>query len=113
MYRNIRRVVQIILFLLFIYLLINTRYNDEDVITLPVDLFFKLDPLAMLVPLLSEGVILSGLYYALGLAFFTIFLGKFFCGWICPMGTTLDIFSRFYDSVHKKRKRYNFDFMKH
>jgi MauM/NapG family ferredoxin protein len=53
----------------------------------PVNLFFKLDPLAALVNALAGHALYRGLVWALVILIPTFFLGRFFCGWICPLGS--------------------------
>jgi len=80
--------------LFFIYLFMNTRYLGADVIAYPVNAFFRLDPLA------GIGSILGGrktplFFWPLLILLPAVALfGRFFCGWICPMGSMLDLFGR-------------------
>jgi polyferredoxin len=65
-----------------------------------VNLPMRIDPLLALAHLLSNRVWLSGPALALGVVLLTVVFGRAWCGWICPMGTILDMFS-----FHRKRKR--------
>jgi polyferredoxin len=40
---------------------------------------------------LSERIVLPGLLFSFSMLVLTIILGRFFCGWICPMGTMVDM----------------------
>jgi len=53
----------------------------------PVSIALEFDPLVMIGTLLSTGTIYKGLLWALVILIPTIFIGRFFCGWICPLGT--------------------------
>ena len=53
----------------------------------PVRLFFQLDPLVALTNALAGHALYRGLLWSLVILIPTLFLGRFFCGWICPMGT--------------------------
>ncbi|MDE3187623.1 MAG: 4Fe-4S binding protein, partial [Acidobacteriota bacterium] len=53
----------------------------------PVRLFFELDPLVAVVNALGSHALYRGLLLSLIILLPTLFLGRFFCGWICPMGT--------------------------
>ncbi len=91
-----RRITQILIFLLFIFLFINTRYSGKDILKYPVNIFFKLDPLIAISTMLFLRSFISSLAYSFLFILATIFLGRFFCGWFCPLGTFLDIFDYFF-----------------
>lgn len=55
-----------------------------------VNLPIRLDPLATLAHLLSGRTLLTGSALALGTVALTLVLGRVWCGWLCPLGTTLD-----------------------
>ena len=50
-------------------------------------LFFEWDPLVALINALAGHALYRGLIWCLLILLPTLFLGRFFCGWICPMGT--------------------------
>ncbi|MFH1063429.1 MAG: 4Fe-4S binding protein [Candidatus Omnitrophota bacterium] len=83
-----RRFSQIFFFLSFIYILWSTTYPLTSV--LPADLFFKTNPLLMLITALSERIILPGISFSLILLLFSLLVGRYFCGWVCPLGGFLD-----------------------
>ena len=86
----IRRVVQLLCLGLFVYLLALAAYDPRA--GWPPELFLQLDPLAALSTAVSGYAIHRGLYFmALGLLTATFVLGRFFCGWICPLGTCIDV----------------------
>lgn len=89
---NWRRVVQFASLLAFLWLFLQTEYRGTDQLTYPVSLLFRLDPLALLAALLAPGQ--SHFFYlwpAMLLLFLTLIFGRFFCGWLCPLGTVLDL----------------------
>ena len=53
----------------------------------PVRLFFEWDPLVAIANALASHALYRGLLWSLVILLPTLFLGRFFCGWICPMGT--------------------------
>jgi polyferredoxin len=53
----------------------------------PVRLYFEWDPLVALTNALASHALYRGLLWSLIILVPTLFLGRFFCGWICPMGT--------------------------
>ena len=85
------RISQILFLLLFLVLFVQTEYRGSDRIPLAVNSFFRADPLVAFSYLLAEKSFTLLLLPGLLLALFTLLLGRFFCGWICPLGTILDL----------------------
>lgn len=56
----------------------------------PADLFLQLDPSAALTAGIAARAWVVGLGWALLLLTLTVLLGRFFCGYMCPLGTTID-----------------------
>jgi polyferredoxin len=89
----LRRISQIFFLLLFLGLLVFTSLRPIPGATgdihlrAPVRLFFELDPLVALTNALAGHALYRGLLLSLVILLPTLFLGRFFCGWICPMGT--------------------------
>jgi polyferredoxin len=89
----LRRISQIAFLLLFLALLIFTSLRPtpggagEIHLRAPVRLFFEWDPLIALTNALAGHALYRGLLWSLVILVPTLFLGRFFCGWICPMGT--------------------------
>lgn len=87
--RRIRRVVQTAAFILFFYLLLETRQEVRTV--LPQNLFFLVDPLAGIAAILASHnwiapMIIGGVTVVLA----SVIFGRAWCGWLCPLGTMLD-----------------------
>jgi len=87
---RLRRASQIVFFLLFIWLFLKAEYVGREVLYWPVDLFFRFDPLILAAHLLNFSPWVAGLMWSLVFVGLTLILGRFFCGWVCPLGTTLD-----------------------
>jgi len=97
----IRRISQTFFLGWFLFLLVESRLpedaylqyslvfsSDSDLrLSQPVTFFFQLDPLIWLSSLLSGQRLIDGFWWALGLILVTLFLGRIFCGFICPLGT--------------------------
>jgi len=89
----LRRISQIFFLLVFFALLIFTSLRPAnssagDVhLRAPVRLFFLWDPLVAVSNALATHSLYRGLLWCLLILIPTVFLGRFFCGWICPMGT--------------------------
>jgi polyferredoxin len=106
--KYLRRASQTVFFLLFMALLLRTEFRGEmraaaDDIRLPypVRLFFELDPLVAISNALTSHALYRGLLWSLLILVPTLFLGRFFCGWICPMGTL----HHFFGSLKSESKR--------
>ena len=88
-----RRVSQIFFLFLFLVLLVFTSLHSmvgttSDIhLRGPVRLFFEWDPLVAIANALATHALYRGLLWSLVILLPTLFLGRFFCGWICPMGT--------------------------
>ena len=84
-----RRICQIFFFLLFIWFCVVTTLGDQwwQLRGWPVNWIIQLDPFVGLATLLSTRSVYAGLLWGLATVVLTIILGRFFCGWICPLGT--------------------------
>jgi MauM/NapG family ferredoxin protein len=87
---HVRRGSQIAFFLLFLLLFLQAEYKGQDILGWPVDLFFRFDPLILTAHLLTLSPLVWGLLWSLVFVGLTVVLGRVFCGWVCPLGTTLD-----------------------
>lgn len=97
----IRRISQTVFLGLFFLLLVESRLpedvylqyslvfaSDVDLrLDQPVTFFFQLDPLISLSSLLSGHRLINGFGWALGVLLVTLFLGRVFCSFVCPLGT--------------------------
>ena len=95
--QTLRRVVQILAFGAFLSLFLLTigHYDPLAKRTVlaagaPADVFFHLDPLLAVTTLLSTGHFVHTMVLALAVAILAFLCGRFFCGWLCPLGTCLD-----------------------
>jgi MauM/NapG family ferredoxin protein len=87
-WRWIRLSVQILLLLLFLYLLVGNRVGATTF--LPGDLFFHLNPLTGFSAMLAEKRFIAPMLLGLLTIGLTLVLGRAWCSWICPLGTLLD-----------------------
>ncbi len=93
--KNIRRVSQVLFFLVFLWLILKTNFEvsfnpanaSEIMLPYPVSIALQFDPLTALMTLLATGTLYKGLLWSLVILIPTVFLGRFFCGWVCPMGS--------------------------
>jgi polyferredoxin len=82
--RTIRQIYAAFFFVLFLMLLLLTNY--ADIKGFETSLFLELDPLTALAAFLTSGTFYKGLLWSLLIIVPTLFLGRFFCSWICPLG---------------------------
>lgn len=86
----LRRGIQALSLLLFVWLLLSAAWPLAAGI-LPPDAYLRMDPLvAALVPVVVREW-LPRLLPGLAVLGLTLLFGRFFCGYICPMGITLDL----------------------
>ena len=92
--KRIRQIVQAGSLLFFLYLFFRTTYPLTSFI--PVDLFLRIDPLVALGTLLSGHAWVGRMLWSLVLLGATLLIGRFFCGWLCPMGTSIALFEKLF-----------------
>jgi ferredoxin len=106
--RLARRIVQLAALFLFLALVAGTHWTPTG--AAPAPFFLRLDPLAALVTWLAPTPTWLPLFLpALILLALTALLGRFFCGWICPLGTVIDGSDRL---LHSPRPRWSFPALK-
>ena len=86
--RITRWLIQIAFLAIFVLAFVQTRYSVP--ITFQ-NIFFRFDPLVLIVVSIAYRTIITSAFLALSLIILTLLFGRFFCGFICPLGTTLDI----------------------
>lgn len=108
---KLRRWSQILFFALFVFLLARTEFRGsfraagaEIRLPYPVSIFLQADPLVALTNVLAGFSLYPGLLWCLVILIPTFFLGRFFCGWICPLGT-LNHFVSSWKSEAKRGRR--------
>jgi polyferredoxin len=86
---TLRRIVQVAALLAFVAIFVWSRRGGwpGSLVNIPM----RLDPLAVLAHLLASRTLLAGSALALITVGLTLALGRAWCGWLCPLGTTLDL----------------------
>lgn len=110
--RMLRRISQILFFGLFMFLLFETEFRgtfeeeNTEIIRLdyPVGIFLEMDPLVAFSTAIATHAIYNNVIWALVIIAGTLLIGRFFCGWICPLGTLNHFFSS-YKPERKGKKR--------
>ncbi|HEY5995369.1 MAG TPA: 4Fe-4S binding protein [Candidatus Deferrimicrobiaceae bacterium] len=101
--RTLRRISQWAVFLVFAFLFLKTEYKDNDVLPYAVNVFLRLDPLVAGAAVAAGRALIGLVWPALVTVALTLLLGRFFCGWFCPMGAVLDAASATLFSRRKRR----------
>lgn len=85
----IRRISQSFFLALFLWFCFVTVLGDKwhQLRGWPVNWFLELDPLVAIATVLGSGKLYAGLAWAVLTLCLTFFVGRFFCGWVCPFGT--------------------------
>ncbi len=97
---KLRKLFQIAFLLFFVLLFLRARYPYE--VKLQSDLMLRFSPLAPLFYFIDTLSLPLFFWPAIIIIVLTIFLGRFFCGWICPLGTTIDASSHILRSPSNK-----------
>ncbi|MBM4340507.1 MAG: 4Fe-4S dicluster domain-containing protein [Deltaproteobacteria bacterium] len=94
-----RIIVQAISLFLFSLFLFFATYKLPD--WFPADIYLRLDPLLSLNAIFAAREIIGRSLWALVTVVATLFIGRFFCAYVCPMGVSID----FLDPLLFKRKK--------
>jgi polyferredoxin len=108
---NIRRASQAFFLSLFVVLIYLTEFSytssgnagEADLPSGWLNLFFNIDPLSGFATGISSWILQAALLLGLITIAATVFFGRFFCGWVCPLGTLNQMMSSF-KSERKSRK---------
>jgi polyferredoxin len=106
---KLRRLSQVLFLAAFLCLLFKTEFppdsflSERGIVKLPaaIAIFLQADPLAAVVTALSTWTLYRGLLWCLAILIPTFVLGRFFCGWICPLGSL----NHFIGSLKSEKKR--------
>ena len=94
-----RRIAQTIFLALFLFLLL---YPEPATSLIPANLFFISNPLLVISTIIASRTFQLAFIASGVIILLTIFLGRIFCGWLCPLGTTMDIFRFATLTINKK-----------
>ena len=86
-----RRGIQLFSLILFALLFVLSPLVEK--LTLPPDLFLKADPLLGISAVLASRRLLGLLLWSLPVLLSAFVAGRFFCGWLCPLGTCFELCS--------------------
>lgn len=86
-----RRISQGLTLMIFLVLFFRTDYQGQDELSGAVNLLFRIDPLVGLAATFASRTLIPLLGPSIFLLLSCFILGRWFCGWACPMGTLLDL----------------------
>jgi len=104
---TVRRICQAFFLLLLIWSCFVTTVGDRwfELRGWPVSWLLELDPLVGLATLLTTGSLYKGLLWGAVTLAATALVGRFFCGWLCPLGTLQQMVGAWADKQRRPRAR--------
>ena len=111
--RTLRRLMQVLSLLFFLYLFIGT-VGTVDLTTgglrllslPPTHIYLNADPLLSVGTLVAAHKWIPSLaLYAVPVLLLTLLLGRVFCGWLCPLGTTIDTADWLFRRKQRQKER--------
>jgi MauM/NapG family ferredoxin protein len=97
-----RTLIQALSLILFSTLFIFATYKLPN--WLPADIYLRLDPLLGLNAVFAAREIIGRAFWGLVTIGATLFVGRFFCAYVCPMGASIDFLDLLF---FRKKKRQN------
>lgn len=104
--KRLRIISQCLFMILFLFLFVQTESKGDDTLGYPVRLFLDFNPLIFITTALATHgqKIPAAFFLSLILVLITVFLGRVFCGWICPLGTLNNLAGSFNRRRNEKRR---------
>ncbi|MFW6161820.1 MAG: DUF6599 family protein [Planctomycetota bacterium] len=101
---RVRRIVQALIFVVFIAMLIHAAGMTRAGTWALPDLFLRLSPLSAATTMLGAKTFIARYIPAIGVLVLAVVFGRFFCGWVCPLGSTLDATDKALSRARKGRQ---------
>jgi len=98
--KRLRQIVQGVALATFVVFLVRARSLLQ--VGAPVELFARMSPFAGLAAAFASKRLLALSPAALLVALSAVLAGRLFCGWICPLGTTIDLTDRLLRRFRRK-----------
>jgi MauM/NapG family ferredoxin protein len=87
----------------FIFLIAIAVFPSKEPI--PLDIFLRLDPLIAIGTSISTWEIIDKAFIATSIIILTFLFGRIFCGYICPMGTSIDLSENLFIKKPKRKQK--------
>lgn len=91
-WKRARQVFQYAALLLFLGLVYSTLQSQEQPV--PINLFSRLNPLQAVAAMIGARELILSYWPVLLTVVVTLFVGRVWCGWFCPLGAILELFGR-------------------
>lgn len=104
--RHIRIIVQTLFLLCFVVLFFYPTTSSLKGLRY-TSIFFYFDSLIFISKIIITGKIIPLFLFSLIPVILTLFLGRFFCGWVCPMGAINQFFSWLFRKSKQARQPFN------
>ena len=91
-HRLTRWAIQIVFLAGFVLAFVYTRYKAPVTFQ---NIFYRFDPLVLIITSIAQRFVITGAILSVFLIAATLLFGRFFCGFICPLGTTIDLIDVF------------------
>jgi len=103
--------IQVVFLIVFFWLLIRTGAAATETFKYS-DYFFYFDPLLLIINLFSTHTFINLFLLSLIPLTLTMVFGRFFCGWVCPMGTIHHFFSWLFRRGGKRTEKVDHKLLK-
>jgi len=100
---RLRRLLQTVSLLAFLYLFLETAYHAAGVAMGHVDFYFNMDPLVLAIMWLGGHAAAVALLLSLITVAVTLVFGRWFCGWFCPFGALHNLMSSWRGGTKKQK----------
>ncbi|OQX18367.1 MAG: hypothetical protein BWK76_07655 [Desulfobulbaceae bacterium A2] len=91
-----RRLGQAAFFGLVLVLFLQTDYAGVDELSWAVNALFRIDPFLAVSAMLAGKTVIVLMVPAVITVLLTLIFGRFFCGWVCPLGSLIDASRRLF-----------------
>lgn len=98
-----RRMIQVVSFVLFLLLLLAAV--SPIFLVLNLDLFLRFDPAIFIITAVSGRTFSLAFIPAMTVLLLSVVFGRVFCGYICPMGTSIDGSDKLFGEIPKEQTR--------